>query len=429
VVAILRVKATSLNYALDPEDRARPLKLWLVGVSGLPFGIYSGFIVTSLPFLLARIGTDVNRIATISAVALSPTIWSFAVSPLIDMGLTRRVYVLITSVVAGACLVVSVYSLSVIGSGSSVSSLIVPISVVVLGNLSIVLFVNAWSGWMADLIPDKERGQISGYLMAANLGGGAIGALITLKTLQYSVLLSALTTGVMVVAPALVVLTFPDAIKPPPVSLKAFEQLRRNISTIVSTRRFLLGFIFFLSPVSCAAAINLFSALGKDFSAGEDFVIWLTGAGCAAAGSAGAFLGGIIADRIDRQMAYVGAGIAAAASGLILLFGPHKSIPFAFGVLLYTLVAGICYSAFQALALELVGADNPVASTQYSLFLAASNAAIVYMTWIDGRAYKYLGVKGLFAVDAGASILAGFVFLFLLREKFASPVIATKPEP
>jgi hypothetical protein len=101
----------------------------------------------------------------------------------------------------------------------------------------------------------------------------------------------------------------------------------------------------------------------------------------------------------------------------------------AFGVLLYTLAAGICYSAFQALALELVGADNPVASTQYSLFLAASNAAIVYMTWIDGRAYKYLGLKGFFAVDAGASILAGFVFLFLLREKLARSVIIGRTVP
>ncbi len=85
-------------------------------------------------------------------------------------------------------------------------------------------------------------------------------------------------------------------------------------------------------------------------------------------------------------------GIAAALCALTAAFVPHTPHSFAVSVLLYNGIAGISYAAFTALALELVGLDNPVASTQMGLFTMVGNAAISYMTWLDG-----LGLPGLWS--------------------------------
>ena len=73
------------------------------------------------------------------------------------------------------------------------------------------------------------------------------------------------------------------------------------------------------------------------------------------------------------------------------------------------------FKPFTALALELIGAENPVASTQMGLFTMIGNAAISYMTWLDGLGYRAYGVTGLLAVDGFASLAAAVPLFFLVR--------------
>ncbi len=54
------------------------------------FRLVAGFVVTALPFLLSKAGVSVDRIATVSAVALSPTFWAFLLTPIVDVGFSRR---------------------------------------------------------------------------------------------------------------------------------------------------------------------------------------------------------------------------------------------------------------------------------------------------------------------------------------------------
>src|SRR5581483_2244561 len=83
-----------LRGFLLPVDSQSPTAPppWLIGMGTLTFGFVAGFIVTALPFLLARAGVSVDRIATVSATAMSPTFWAFLVTPLVDVGFTRRFY-------------------------------------------------------------------------------------------------------------------------------------------------------------------------------------------------------------------------------------------------------------------------------------------------------------------------------------------------
>jgi PAT family beta-lactamase induction signal transducer AmpG len=88
---------------------------------------------------------------------------------------------------------------------------------------------------------------------------------------------------------------------------------------------------------------------------------------------------------------------------------------------------------FQALALtgavaiiyETIGRNNPFSATQYSLLFCALTVPIIYMQFIDGKAYAWHGVTGAFSADGwigiAACILMGLLLVFLRESK--SPAI------
>jgi len=96
---------------------------------------------------------------------------------------------------------------------------------------------------------------------------------------------------------------------------------------------------------------------------------------------------------------------------------------FAIGVSLYLAAQGVAFAAYSALALELVGDGGRSAATRYTLYNAAGNIPIVYMTWIDGRGYKLFGARGLMGADCLLGLAAVLIFLFLIR----GSLFKTKP--
>jgi predicted MFS family arabinose efflux permease len=108
-------------------------------------------------------------------------------------------------------------------------------------------------------------------------------------------------------------------------------------------------------------------------------------------------------------------GILAGLCALLMASTPHTQAVFTAGVLAYNCVASLCYAAYTALSLQLVGIRNPAAATQLSLFSGVSNAAIVYMTWADGQGYRLFGIRGLFLVDGLAAIGAAIPLLLFLQ--------------
>src|SRR5277367_4960473 len=80
---------------------------WLFGITVLPYGVYYGFISTSMPYLLRNAGVSVDRIAGISALALAPAVWYFLWAPGADIGLRRRSWLVLTSALSAVCLCVA----------------------------------------------------------------------------------------------------------------------------------------------------------------------------------------------------------------------------------------------------------------------------------------------------------------------------------
>ena len=376
-----------------------------------PFGVVIGFTITALPFLLTNLGIPLYKVATVSATVMSPTFWGFLLQPLMDTGLTRRAYCWLTSTSAAVCLGTGLVVLSPARLGVATALLLV-------AELSMVLFSGAVSGWTAEFTTDEVRGSVSGWTNVANLGGGALGSLAVMSLVPYiSLYWLALGLAACILLGTALTTLFP----PPKKSSFHFRQIFTDAVKATwhasKTKECLTGFALFLAPASAEAAINLFSGMGKDFHTSEHTVVWVTGAGCAVSASLGALLGGYAANRVSRGYLYVCAGMAGGCCALLLAFTPHTPTAFLLGALIYNGITGVAYAAFNALGYQLVGQKSAVASTQLGLFSAATNAAIVYMTWADGQGYKHFGLRGLLLTDGLASVISGTALLVLLGNR------------
>jgi MFS family permease len=401
-----------LTEAETQQKRTKPVPPpWLVGMAFFPFGIVIGFTITALPFLLTNLGISLDQAAGVSATVMSPTFWGFLLQPLIDTGLTRRAYCWLTAASAALCMAGALWLLKPGHLGPVTALLLV-------AELSMVLFSGAVSGWTAEFTPDEIRGSVSGWINVANLGGGALGSLVVM-TLIHRVSVHTLGLGLAccILLGTVPTLFFPEPRRSAFRFKQIFTEAMKTTWKASKTRECLIGFALFLSPASAAAAINLFSGMGRDFHTSEHTVIWVTGAGCAVSASLGALIGGYAANRVSRGYLYLGAGMTTSLCALTLAFSPHTPIAFILGALIYNGITGVAYAAFNALGYQLVGQKSPVASTQLGLFAAATNAAIVYMTWADGQGYKHFGVHGLLLTDGLASLVSGSLLLWLLRNQ------------
>ena len=86
---------------------------------------------------------------------------------------------------------------------------------------------------------------------------------------------------------------------------------------------------------------------------------------------------------------------------------------YAIGVSAYYLVMGYCFVAFTSTVLETIGSGGKAASTKYTLYTAAGNAAISYVNLVDTRFEKTHGVEGVVFADAMLNI-GGVVLLALV---------------
>jgi len=400
--------------ALGPSGNRIPAP-WIVGMSIFPFGLVMGFTITALPFLLVRIGIPLDKVAGVSATVMTPTFWGFLLQPLMDTGLTRRAYGWLTAGISAVCLGAALLLLSPAHLGSATALLLV-------AELSMVLYSGAVSGWTAHFTPDPLRGSVSGWTNVANLGGGALGSLVVMSLARHVALQwLALGLAIAVLLGAAPTLVFPEPRKSAFRLRQIFTATLKSTWHACKTSECLTGFALFLVPAGAVAAINLFSGMGSDFHTSASTVVWVTGAGCAATTSLGALVGGRIANRASRGMLYLSAGLAASFCSLAMALAPHTPMTFIVGALTYNGIAGIVYAAFNALGFQLTGQHSPVASTQLGLFAASTNLAIVYMTWADGQGYKHFGVRGLLLTDSLAAMIAAILLLVLLRKRLTRP--------
>jgi MFS transporter, PAT family, beta-lactamase induction signal transducer AmpG len=275
-------------------------------------------------------------------------------------------------------------------------------------------------GMLAATMPDEQRGKAGGWVNAGNLIGGAVGGFVGLHMTQIhaTALQIGLTVSALMIAPALVALFLVDGPHVRRPARERFSTMLTDVGRVIRSRPGWTGILFCLSPVGTAALVNLFTGMARDFRIADDdpTVKMVNGAGGAVLTAIGALAGGYLCDRMNRRLAYLLSGALTAACGLAMAAFPLDRTNYIVGVSSYLLISGFCYAAFSAVVLEAIGRAGDAASTQYTLFSSAGNAAIAYVGKLDTVWSGRFGPKAPLGADALLNLAGiGLLTLMLLR--------------
>lgn len=388
---------------------------WLFLILILPGGIYNGFTQTPLPFVLGRAGVPVDRIASLESLLQVPTIFYFFWAPLVDMKLRRRTWLVLASFASAACLA--------LGTPLLGTRYLTPITMLLFAGMTINVLVSAaHGGLMVSTLTRAGQGKASGWTQAGNLGGGAVGAGITLWLLSRLPLpVAGLATAAMTAAPSLAALTIAE--EPPKSSANPLEHVRKigkELLTVFHSRRTVWGLLLLAAPVSSGAALNLLPAVASHYGVGEQGVMWVNGMAGGLVLALGSLLATLIPGEWDRRLMYATAGLLNGLASLTLMAG-NGSLVYYTGTVLYLITTGFGYARFTALVMDVLGHGEHGMSTRYSLFLAAGNLPIAYVLWLDGQGFRRFGTHGLFGVDAAGNLLVFAIVIsaWLMRRKAA----------
>lgn len=393
---------------MTPIHPERENPAWLFGILAVPNGVgYWGVQALLVPYLLRQHGVEVDRIARTVAIASLPGIWGFVSSPIVDLGWTRRTWILLS------------YGLAALSSGLAI--LLAPAS---LTWVTILLFTAgaltnisaAAEGAVMSNVRAEKRGEASGWTQACNIGGGTLSGGLGIWMAGFCGLpVLAAAFVVILMVPALAAFWIVETPFPHMPGRQLFGALARDVWTLLRSATTLLGLLFFLSPVGAGTLTNLISSLGPDYHAPASEVAWVAGAGGGLLLAIGGLAGGFLCDRIDRWIAYALFGLAAGCAGAWLALGRMTPFTYGAGFAAYSIATGLAYAAFAALILEVLGHGRRAAATGYSLLLSAGNLPIAYMTWLDGAGYRHAGARGLAGVDAAANLVGGLILLLIAR--------------
>jgi MFS family permease len=376
----------------------------LFAVLALPYAFTTSVTVLLMPYLLRKYGISVDQIAKVVVIATLPSIWSFFWSPLADLGLRRRSWVVFSALGAG------------LAGGAAIPGIhgshVLLTALLFLMNTFAGLLGSA-CGALLTAMPVALRGRSAGWYQAGNTGGAAIGGGLFIWLADHA---SLAVIAVVIVAAMLSPVFAAFLIQEPLPVRRAIRPkiigLVHDMGEIFQSRRTWIGLVFLLSPVGSAAIGNLISGMGPDYHASGNEVLWVTGIVGGLFSALGCLIGGLVADKIGRMFAYALAGGMAALFGVYLGFAHATPFTYAMGYSGYSVAAGFAYAVFTAMVLDILGRRKHAAASGYTVLCSAGNLPIVYMTWLDGLGYRHWGARGLMATDAAAN--GGFGILLLL---------------
>ncbi len=400
-------ESAKVGILLEPTESPQAPQLHnapaLFAVLVLPYAFTTSVTALLMPYLLRKYGMSVDQIAEVVVIANLPAIWSFFWSPLADVGLRRRSWVVFSALAAG--LAGGAAILSIHGSQVLLTALL--------------FLMNAFAGLLSSAcgalltaMPIALRGHSAGWYQGGNTGGAAIGGGLFIWLADHASLPS--VAAVILTAMLLPALAAFLIQEPPPVRRAIRPQIVGSVhdmGDIFRSRRTWIGLVFLLSPVGTAAIGNLISGMGQDYHASGTEVLWVTGIGGGLLSALGCLIGGVVADKIGRMFSYALAGGVAALFGVYLGFAHATPLTCAIGYSGYSVSAGFAYAVYTAMVLDIVGRRKHAAASGYSVLNSAGNLAIAYMTWLDGLGYRHWGARGLMATDAVANGGFGIVLL------------------
>jgi MFS family permease len=389
----------------------------LFGVLVLPFGAAVGFLQIAVPFWLAKLGMPLAQIGALSATAFLPHALKIFWIPLIDLTGRRKVWYLVCGNLVAALLAAA----SLIRNPLEHYGLYV----FLLTALQAAAATTAASlnALMATTPRESDKGRAGGFYMAGNVGGTSVlGAMAIWLGRNTGATTAGLVLAGLMVLSTLGAFTLQEVpgeglgkagASALGTVLRRFGAIVMDLVKIVFSVEGLTGLLICLAPVGCGALTNLFSALAEPYAVPDGMVEWVNGLGMGITGALGSILGGFLSDKMNRRLAYALAGGLTAVCALGMGLAPMTTTTYVAGTLAYSFANGIAFAAFAGMVLEIV--SKGAVATKYAAFVAVSNLAISYNTWLDSAAstFRNWGVRGTLLADAGITF-AGICFLLVM---------------
>jgi PAT family beta-lactamase induction signal transducer AmpG len=409
----------SASSPVSPAELCPPRHPFVYTVLIIPFGATTGFVTVALAYLATKRGLTVQQGAELVAVSMFPQIWKVIWAPIADTTLSRRTWYVIATICCAAGMFITAA---------------MPLGIATFRWIEVAVFLSsvaaAFVGFAVEAMMTRftsaaERGRVSGWYQAGNLGAGAIGGglgLWLLETLpagwETGLILAGLVAGCAAALPLL------PNLPADPRRNSVGSEIRNVVAKLWALARTRNGA---LSALLCFVPVGTGSALGVLAQAS---VAGVWGAGSSQVELVQGFLGGVVSmigciaggygsDRLGGRTSYVVYGGMMAAVTLAMALLPRTPAAYVAGTLAYSLMNGLCFAAFSAFVLEVIGGE--LAATKYNGFASLSNTPIWYMGLALAAAETRFGAKGMLLTESACGVLGIVVFSAVARVKRPGP--------
>jgi MFS transporter, PAT family, beta-lactamase induction signal transducer AmpG len=391
------------------DDRPRPPHPFLYALLMVPFGATSGFPTVALGFLGTKHGLTVEQTASLVAVSLFPNVWKFFWAPVADRTLTRKRWYLLSAV---AC-AVGMAGMAMLPLDPK--NLWPMYGVIFMTSIAATFLGFAVEAMVAHITPPKDRGHVSGWFQAGNLGGNGIGGGIGLWLLtnmrapwQAGAILAALM--LLCAAP---LFFLPDVASDgaPGTLWNAVKHVATDMWQVLKSKEGILCGVLCFVPVGTGAAQGVLTQaeVAAHWGAHEREVGLVQGFLTGGVSMVGCLAGGWVCSRfLGARKAYAVFGGMMAIVTAAMAFAPATVATFIGYNLAYAFVTGLCYAAFTAFVLDAIGKGH--AATKYNGFASLSNAPIWYMGLVLARAETKLGPSGMLLTESGFGVVGILIF-------------------
>jgi len=393
-----------------------------MGLTNGVFGMYGGIMVISVPQLLSARHVPETTIAAMTAVMISPGIWAFLASPVLDVRFSRRWYSIATAAAAAVLLILALLNLD---------HLVLVEVFLVTGYFFANLYQSALGGWLSTIVKAEDENTLSAWITIGNISAGGAMAVATGEVVRnLSATTAAVLLGAIVMLPTVVFAWMPAPGPDRRLAKESFAQFFGEVVGLLKKPEILLAILLFAAPVATFSLTNFLSGLAHDFHASNHFVGLVGGAGVLLGGLCGCFIFPLIDKLLPLRFLYLSIGIAGALFTLTLLLLPLNPAAFAVAMIGQNLFQALAITASTAIAFDTIGRSNPLAATTFCLVISAYNIPISYMLFVDGAGYSWRGVAGSYAADAAvtliSSVLLAALLIWLSRKKLLRPLAAAR---
>ncbi|MES2119241.1 MAG: MFS transporter [Pseudomonadota bacterium] len=396
-----------------------------MGLANLPYGMFGGLALMTVPQLLAGRGVPQPIIASITAAAMIPTFCAFLLSPILDVRFSRRSYTFFFGALTAVMALVAL-------TRTDLASLTVAL---IVGFLCANLNYAALGGWLGSVVEPGDEGKLGAGFTIGNAAGFGLGAMafITLYRLLPQPL-GAVAIASTFAAPLLWLMWIPAEARTRRTARESFGALAHDLLALVKRPAVLRLLLIFCLPASSFALTNTLGGLGGEFATSEAMVAIVAAVGVTAAGIAGSLLVPGLIKRVPPPYLYLMIGVTGAFFTLSVLGLPRTPLVFAAALIGQNVFQSAAFTTEATLIFRSIGEANPLAATQFAFLQAATAFPITYMQMVDGQGYRAAGLVGTFVTDAGLSLLACAILLPIViywrqRERGESVVLTPAELP